>query len=124
MNIYAIRDRQIDYFLTPFAAMSDQGVMAAVSTTVNNQASTDAITQAPHHFEIWKLGTVDEQGSIKEEKSLVINCARLIRSRVREDDDRDTQGNTPGVAGDGGTAAPSPAGGQTGPNAGSVQEPP
>lgn len=84
MRIYAIRDRMINYYLTPFAAHTDREVQASIATAINNPESLDAIAQAPHHFEIWILGEIDEDGNLKEHKELLATCDSLIRPGLRE----------------------------------------
>lgn len=84
MNIYALRDRLIDYYLTPFAAPTDKDVLAAIAAAINNGENRDAIAQAPHHFEIWKLATIDDDGHIKEARELLADCASLIRTDLRK----------------------------------------
>lgn len=84
MNIYAIKDRLIDYFLMPFAAPSDKEVFAAISASINRIDNTDAIAQAPHHFEIWKLGTVTETGDILPAKEFLTGADSLIRAGLRK----------------------------------------
>lgn len=83
MKIYAIRDRLINYYMQPFAAPGDKEVMSAVATTINNGANSD-IAQAPHHFEIWQLGEVHEDGHIEPSQILVCDCASLIRTGLRK----------------------------------------
>jgi len=84
VNIYAIRDRLIAYYLHPFAASNDKEVLAAVATTINREGNPDAIAQAPHHFELWELGIIDdEEGQITPTRRLVCDCASLIRVGVR-----------------------------------------
>lgn len=82
MNIYALRDRLIGYYLHPFAGASDKEVLAAVATNVNGRNSD--ISQAPHHFEIWKLGRVDEEGHIHQERELLAGCDSLVRGDLRK----------------------------------------
>lgn len=84
MNIYALKDRLIDYYLTPFAARGDKDVLAAIAAAINNGENRDAIAQAPHHFEVWKLATIDDDGHIKEARELLADCASLIRTDLRK----------------------------------------
>lgn len=84
MNIYAIKDILIDYYLQPFAGENDKEVMAAVAAVVNNQGNMDAIAQSPHHFEIWRIGKVDEEGHLTPDRELVAPVHSLVRGRVRE----------------------------------------
>lgn len=81
MKIYAVRDRMIDYFLMPFAAPSDNEVMASLSNEINRPDNINAIAQAPHHFELYQLGEIDENGTIFPKKELVCDCSNLVRPR-------------------------------------------
>lgn len=83
MKIYAIRDRLIDYFQQPFVGPNDNAVKASLSNHISNPEATDAIAQAPHHFEIWELGEVHEDGHIEPSQKLVCDCSSLIRPSVR-----------------------------------------
>lgn len=84
MNLYALRDRLIDYFMRPFTAPSDQEVMQSIAQVINSGDTSNAVTQAPHHFEIWKLAEIDEQGYVKGEgRCLVCDCSSLVREGVR-----------------------------------------
>lgn len=91
MNIYAVRDRLIDYYMQPFVGPNEKEVMAALARTVNSQEDTNGITQAPHHFELWELGNVDEEGHINPTRRLVCDCASLIRTGVRVRGEREDQ---------------------------------
>lgn len=84
MNIYAIKDRLIDYYLMPFAAPDDKSVMAAIAATINSETTNDAISYAPHHFEIWKLGKVEETGHITSHPELIADCSSLVRRDIRK----------------------------------------
>lgn len=83
MKIYAIRDRLIDYFQQPWAAPGDKEVMTAIAAAINNGENNSAIAQAPHHFEIWRIGEVDEQGHITPSREFLGDCSSLIRGGVR-----------------------------------------
>jgi len=83
MRIYAVRDRLIDYYMQPFVGPNEKEVMAALARTVNNEVDTNGISQAPHHFELWELGTIDEEGNITPTRKLICDCASLIRGGVR-----------------------------------------
>ncbi|WNK12990.1 MAG: nonstructural protein [Microvirus sp.] len=83
MKIYAVNDRLIDYFMQAFVAQDDKHVMAAISTVINTEPYKDAIAQAPHHFEIWRLGEINEDGHIAAHKELIASCESLIRSDQR-----------------------------------------
>lgn len=98
MKIYAIKDRLLNYYMAPFAAPDDKQVLAAISATVNNYAGleTNAINQAPHHFEVWKIGEVDDEGNICPSKDYLADCASLVRPGLRRDGiPGDSQGKTP-----------------------------
>jgi len=90
MKIYALRDRLIDYFLVPFVAPGDNEVKAALAQRINTTTGgiEDALIQAPHHFELWELGEVHQDGHIEAKQSLVCDCSSLIRRGVRRDEDR------------------------------------
>lgn len=83
MKIYAVRDRLIDYFQTPFVAPGDNEVKAAMARMINNGEVTSDIQQAPHQFQIWCLGEVHEDGHIEPQQVIVAECASLIRSGLR-----------------------------------------
>lgn len=80
MNIYCIRDRMLDYFQDPFVAPNDYNVLASVANVINNPEVHSAIAQAPHHFEIWRIATVDDQGHINESREFVSDCSALVRA--------------------------------------------
>lgn len=107
VRIYAIRDRMIDYYQTPFAAHNDDLVKASMAVHVNSE-EINAITQAPHHFEIWCLGEVDNQGNLTAKREYLCDCSSLVRIRLREDEAR-KPGSEP---------AESAANARTGPNSG------
>lgn len=88
MKIYAIRDRLIDYFLMPFAAPGDKEVMSALSKRVNYGQTEDDVCQAPHHFELWKLGEVLEDGTLTPKKELICDCSSLVRARRESPESR------------------------------------
>lgn len=95
MNLYALRDRMIDYYIQPFAAPGDNEVIAAIAQRVNTQGDPDAISQAPHHFQIWKLAEFNQEtGHLTGEPKLIAECAGLIRSRVREEPSEHTRAPT------------------------------
>jgi len=81
VKLYAIRDRMIDYFMVPFACPDDHQAMAGVSQEVNREDITAAIQQAPHHFELYSLGEIDENGTIFPHKELLCDCSSLVRAR-------------------------------------------
>jgi len=89
LNIYAVRDRLIDYFQTPFVGPSDKSVMASLQAMINNGEVTNGINQAPHQYELWRIGEVTEEGDIHVHKELLCTCDSLVRPGVRD-------GATPG----------------------------
>jgi len=82
MKLYAVRDRLIDYFMTPFVAPSDKQVLASLAELINGE-NAHAITQAPHHFEIWRIANLSEDGRIEEAREFLADAASLIRPGVR-----------------------------------------
>jgi len=83
MKIYAIRDRLIDYFMQPFLGPDDKNVLASVARLVNQGEITSDIAQAPHHFEVWALGEVQEDGTLISHRELLSDCSSLIRTDLR-----------------------------------------
>jgi len=71
----------IDYFMVPFAAPNDNEAMAGIAHEVNREESQGAIQQAPHHFELYSLGEIDDNGIIFPKKELVCDCSSLVRAR-------------------------------------------
>lgn len=80
MRIYAIRDRLIDYFLPPFIAHHDHAVLASISAQIGKGETNDVLAQAPHHFELWRLGEVQEDGHINANREFIADCSTLIRA--------------------------------------------
>lgn len=70
----------IEYYLTPFAAPSDEQASAGIADVVNSDKMS-AISQAPHHFELHLLGEMDETGNLHPKRELVCDCSTLIRAR-------------------------------------------
>lgn len=106
LNLYAIRDRLIGYFMQPFPGPSDHQVKAAVANNVNNQEGTHAINQAPHQFELWRLAGIDEEtGKVTGEPEYLCDLASLVRGGVRGEGDagktalQGAQGGIPGETG-------------------------
>lgn len=110
MKIYAVRDRLIDYFLQPFVGNTDKQIMASLAIYINNRENTDALAQAPQHFELWRLGEVLEDGQIIAYKEFLADCSTLIRATT---DPRNTtaeqtdQARTPDLATERRTHTPS-----------------
>lgn len=94
--LYSIRDRLLDYFMQPWPADDDKHAMFSVAATINNPESKDGIALAPHHFEVWRLLTLDEEGKVDTDEScgrvLVCDCGSLVRTGIRE---KDQPGRTP-----------------------------
>jgi len=70
----------LDYFQDPFVAPNDYNVMASVANVINNSEVQSAIAQAPHHFEIWRIATVDDQGHIHESRDFIADASSLVRT--------------------------------------------
>jgi len=83
VNIYAIRDRLIDYYMRAFSAPDDKDVLASIAATINEGDPNSALAKAPHHFEIWRLGKVTEEGDLRPGKELIADCASLVRDNIR-----------------------------------------
>lgn len=83
MKLYCIRDRLLDYFMQPFVGPGDKEVMAALSKTINAGGKSD-IEQAPHHFELYQLAVIQEDGIIVPERTLICDCASLVRRDLRD----------------------------------------
>lgn len=106
MKIYAIKDRLIEYFQQPFIGPTDKQVMAAIATAINNPEQMNGITQAPHHFELWSLGEVDEEtGRITPRHELLADCSSLVRRSVRGDE-TDKPGAVTGIVAAGRSTEP------------------
>ncbi|QXP08151.1 MAG: nonstructural protein [Arizlama microvirus] len=84
MRIYSIRDRLLNYYMSPFVGPEEKAVLSAVARTINTEDTASDIGQAPHHYEVWELGTIDEEGHITPTRKLVCDCASLVRPGVRE----------------------------------------
>lgn len=80
MKIFAIRDRLIGYFQKPFAETDTGPVLAAIAQVINTGDTSNAIAQAPHHFELWELGTVTETGHIEGRPEFIADLSTLIRT--------------------------------------------
>jgi len=81
VNIYAIRDRLLNYYQAPFAAHTDQDVLHALTVRINtDQGRHDLVQKAPHHFEIWKLGSVQEDGHLIGRPEFLADLSTLIRA--------------------------------------------
>lgn len=84
MKLYAIRDKMIDYFQPPFVANGDNDVLASVAIVVNTQDKTNAINQAPHHYEIYQLAEINsETGDVTACKIFIADASSLVRGGIR-----------------------------------------
>lgn len=107
MKIYAIKDRLIEYFQQPFVGPTDKQVQAAISVAINNPEAMNALSQAPHHFELWQLGEIDEEtGRITPRQELVCDCSVLVRGGVRGADTGEPGAGKGGEAASRSTGAP------------------
>lgn len=79
MKIYALRDRLLNYYLPPFVAPDDNQVKASLANLVNSRDNT-GVSQAPQHFELWRLGEVTPEGHVLGGKELLCDCHALIRA--------------------------------------------
>jgi len=86
LKLYAIRDRMLDYYQRPIALDNPQDLLATLARRLNNPEApqSDEISQAPDHFEVWQIATVDDQGHIGAERQFITNCSNLIRGGVRK----------------------------------------
>lgn len=116
-QIYALRDRLIDYYLRPFTAPDDKEVLASLATTINSGEGTSAIQNAPHHFEIWRLGSITEEGDCRPGKELIADCSSLVRGNIRERTDRGAEALRSPQVGERETTGRPPGGRDTAPSA-------
>jgi len=121
MIICAIRDRMLDYFQPPVCVNRIQDLMAAIAKGINDHGATQhEIGQAPDHYELWKIGEVDDQGNVHANREYITNCASFVRNGVwkrrtegasgAESESGSRQGRSEGARG--------PTGAGTGPAAG------
>lgn len=122
MRIFAVRDRLIDYYMQPFAAPGVKDVLAALANQVNTENQGNAIYQAPHHFEVWQLGIVTEDGHITPEREFIADLSSLVRAGVRKTGQ--PGGRAPEVAPNDRPGAPGDRGGQTSAKPGPVPNAP
>lgn len=108
MKIYAVRDRLLDYWMRPFAAEDDKTVMHALSMNINNGETNDPIAQAPHHYELWTLGEVTDDGHLESKRDLLCDCSSLIRASVRDTIAEAQRHRENAGAASAGTGSPSP----------------
>lgn len=81
----------IDYYVQPpFFASTALQAISAVADLVNSN-KPHAVAQAPHHFELWQIGGVNEQtGQIYEEREFLGDCNIFVRSDIRKGTDGGT----------------------------------
>lgn len=84
MRIYCVRDRLVNYYMRPFFLEDDKAAMAAIAQIVNGGDPNNAVAQAPHQFEIWRLGEINETGDVKPEKEYLGDASGLIREGIRD----------------------------------------
>lgn len=82
MKIYGIRDRLLDYYVQLFLADNDKVTLSTTAEAVNGERG-HAIEKAPHHFEIWRLGNIDEKGDVTPDKEYICDCSSLVREPSR-----------------------------------------
>jgi len=92
--------------MRPFFLENDKAAMQAIAQIVNNGDPNNAVAQAPHQFEIWKLGEITENGEVKPEKEYLGDASSLIRGDIREDTHRRPGTGTREVAPDPSTGTP------------------
>lgn len=96
MKLYAIRDKMIDYFQPPFVANGDNDVLASVAIVVNTQEKTNAINQAPHHYEIYQLAEINsETGEVTACKIFIADASSLVRGGIRNTAHGNAEGDQP-----------------------------
>lgn len=71
----------IGYYLMPFVAPDDNQVLASISLDVSRQDNQYAIAYAPHQFQVWQLGEINDEGTITPRKELICDCSSLVRAR-------------------------------------------
>lgn len=82
MRLYALRDRLLNYYLQPFVAPNDNAVKASLAMTIAQGGDNNAISQAPHHFELWVVAEIDEQDlRLAPIHQLLCDCHALIRPK-------------------------------------------
>jgi len=93
VKIYAIHDRLIEFWMRPFAAPDAKEVMHSLATQVNTN-DVNPISQAPHHFDLYELGHVDDTGHLKPERKLICTLSSLIRGKPGEPENNPLAGTT------------------------------
>lgn len=112
----------IDWYIQPpFFAPGTKAAQASLAELINGD-SKHAIVQAPHHFELWQVGYIEENtGELIAAKDFICDCASLIRTGVRERAAEDERNRTPGSPAGGRQSAPEVPTAHTGANAGTAQ---
>ncbi|AXH77960.1 MAG: nonstructural protein [Microviridae sp.] len=75
--------------MQPFAGPDHKAVLSSIARIVNQGEATSDIAQAPHHYEVWQLGIVQD-GHITPEREFITDCSSLLRAGIRapRDDNR------------------------------------
>lgn len=71
----------IGYYLTPFIAPDDNQILASLSAEISREDNKNAVAYAPHQFQVWQLGEIDDEGNLTARKELLCDCSSLIRPR-------------------------------------------
>lgn len=85
----------IGYYLNPFVAPDDNQVLASISADISRQDNVNAIAYAPHQFQVWQLGEINDEGIIKPHKELICDVHTLVRARREPAKQGDTQAPSP-----------------------------
>lgn len=113
-NLYGLRDRLINYYCKPFMTSSDADAMAAVAFIINNGESNEPLSLTPEHFELWRLGEIDQQtGQIAPQREFLCDAASLLRPSVRGGPDAGATPIQPSQGGRRGQAPTAPQGAGT-----------
>jgi len=89
VKLYAIHDRLLDHWRTPFVAPNDKEVMTGLANVVNNIKQESDIAQTPHHFECWSLAEIDDNGNVIPKREFIADCSSLIRGNLRKEGTRE-----------------------------------
>lgn len=88
MNLYGVKDLLLNIMAPPFVAPSDNQAITALANIVNRGRETDPYAQAPHHFQLWQLATIDEEGNVSPTKIILTDLSSLVRADIRQDGER------------------------------------
>lgn len=66
MGYYAIKDNLAERFLTPFICHNDNEAKRMFMTTVNDHDNMPIINENPQDYELYKIGTWDDNLGIME----------------------------------------------------------